>query len=99
MRNPGLHGETQQSLFSIPAVTSAAMCADTHSHHSTHTEGGLARRWTYTLEPRNVSGSVARVGASGEQVRDIATDWLPRRRLSSRCTHPRVLTGLEQGQG
>lgn len=68
-------------------------------HTTPHTEGGLARRWTYTLEPRNVSGSVARVGASGEQVRDIATDWLPRRRLSSRCTHPRVLTGLEQGQG
>lgn len=29
------------------------------------------------------------------QVLGIATDWLPRRRLSNRCTHPLVLTDLK----
>lgn len=63
--------------------------------HSIHTEGGPPQPWTYTPEPWNVSGLVPRSGAAEGQVLDTATDWPPRRRLSSRCTHPLVLTDLK----
>lgn len=93
---------TPPHLQSLPTSTPPRSHLQPHSLTATHTP--YTQRAGKALDPHpghwNVSGLAAKgagpwqAALPGERVLCVATDWLPHRHLSNRCTRPLVLTSM-----
>ena len=86
-------GGLVQSLASIATITSAVVHTSSFTSAPSTLRAGCPSPGPVPWSPGSFRiGS--QMAAGEEPVLDIATNWLPHRHLSIRCTHPLVLTGV-----